>query len=589
MNAVAHNISSMFSNRQLGITTKSKAKSAEKLGSGYKINRAADDAAGLSISEKMRRQIRGLTQASNNCQDGVSMCQIADGALAEVDDMLHRITELSVKASNGTNSPSDRKDIQGEIDELVAEIDRISTTTKFNELYLFKGTDKLITNSDGTPAVEGDIPFSAFKITNVNLGNTPYTGGVDNINHLGLKAVVDLPGSGFNGKEYNLIYDIGSTSNSDMQISYNSSGTTVVDKDILSNMTFTGTGGSLTNPADPLYRTFKYENATTGVDLDIKQTIVANESNPENKFYTISFEVKNNSAFNVDVDYMFEADTAYNDDDNCETYFVSGNKVGQTVLYDSGYTGSNPNVLKQSAPTSFSIINADEALAFSEKISFVDAPSKFIIGAYSNIEGLDLYQGDYGGLSLGHSTNRMDLAFGAIYDYNLAAGATKSVTMNYGIAKTENDPNLLGNKITRSNNSFEHSNKLDVWLQAGGENTHGFYVEIDEMNSTVIGINDLDVSTINGARSALDKIDGALKKVNENRSKIGAQQNRIEHSIKNLDNVVENTAASESRIRDTDMASEMVKFSKESILQQAGESVLAQANQSPQGVLSLLQ
>ena len=146
---VQHNLTAMNSNRMLGITTGAQAKSTEKLSSGYKINRAADDAAGLSISEKMRKQIRGLTQASSNAQDGISAVQTAEGALTEVHDMLQRMNELAVKAANGTNSEDDRQYIQDEINQLVTEIDRVAETTKFNETYLLKG--------DNT--VEGDINF----------------------------------------------------------------------------------------------------------------------------------------------------------------------------------------------------------------------------------------------------------------------------------------------------------------------------------------------------------------------------------------------------------------------------------------------
>ena len=138
---VQHNLQAMNSNRMLGVTTSSQAKVTEKLSSGYKINRAADDAAGLSISEKMRKQIRGLDQASNNAQDGVSAVQTAEGALAEVHDMLQRMNELAVQAANGTNSTSDRTAIQNEIDQLTTEIDRVAETTKFNETYLLKGGD----------------------------------------------------------------------------------------------------------------------------------------------------------------------------------------------------------------------------------------------------------------------------------------------------------------------------------------------------------------------------------------------------------------------------------------------------------------
>jgi flagellin len=146
---VQHNLTAMNSNRMLGITSGTQAKSSEKLSSGYKINRAADDAAGLAISEKMRKQIRGLTQASNNAEDGISAVQTAEGALTEVHDMLQRMNELAVKAANGTMSSSDRQNVQDEIDQLTTEIDRVSTTTKFNETYLLKGDD-----TDGASATK---------------------------------------------------------------------------------------------------------------------------------------------------------------------------------------------------------------------------------------------------------------------------------------------------------------------------------------------------------------------------------------------------------------------------------------------------
>ena len=171
---VQHNLTAMNSNRMLGVTTKTQAKSAEKLSSGYKINRAADDAAGLSISEKMRKQIRGLTQASTNAQDGISAVQTAEGALTEVHDMLQRMNELAVKSSNGTNSESDRDAIQAEIDQLTTEIDRVAETTKFNETYLLKG-DKSLANEHSFSYMKFkkdqavDAKFNTDKATGITL------------------------------------------------------------------------------------------------------------------------------------------------------------------------------------------------------------------------------------------------------------------------------------------------------------------------------------------------------------------------------------------------------------------------------------
>ena len=160
---VQHNITAMNANRMLGVTTNGQSKSTEKLSSGYRINRAADDAAGLSISEKMRKQIRGLSQASTNAQDGISCVQTAEGALTEVHSMLQRMNELTVQSANGTNSTVDRNAIQAEIDQLTTEIDRVSETTKFNDTYLLKGddTNKVTTKtSSATFAIQAGKEFT---------------------------------------------------------------------------------------------------------------------------------------------------------------------------------------------------------------------------------------------------------------------------------------------------------------------------------------------------------------------------------------------------------------------------------------------
>ncbi len=162
---IQHNLTAMNSNRMLGMTQVSQAKSTEKLSSGYKINRAADDAAGLSISEKMRKQIRGLTQASANAQDGISMVQTAEGALNEVQDMLQRMNELAVKAANGTLSSDDRGYIQNEVDQIMSEIDRVAQTTKFNEAYLL---DSSFTLGDPVTGFYGKLDETIVG-TNVDL------------------------------------------------------------------------------------------------------------------------------------------------------------------------------------------------------------------------------------------------------------------------------------------------------------------------------------------------------------------------------------------------------------------------------------
>ncbi len=337
---VQHNLTAMNSNRMLGITQGAQAKSSEKLSSGYKINRAADDAAGLSISEKMRKQIRGLTQASANAQDGISAVQTAEGALTEVHDMLQRMNELATKAANGTMSSSDKNDVQNEIKQLSIEIDRVATTTKFNETYLLAGSS---TGKLENKAWNGSLSF-ALQV------------GADNLssNRIGVQ-----------------IFAINASS----------------------------------------------------LGVGVKDDLSAND---------------------IVTSYHFGVD---------------GN------------------------------------------------------GSIVSIAGADL------------------------------ESQTNSVTVKAGSI-----------------------------LPIGGTAKGGY----------------ISVKTTSTARAAIDNISAAIKLVSARRSQLGAIQNRLEHTIKNLDNVVENTTAAESQIRDTDMASEMVKYSNNNILMQAGQSMLAQANQSNQGVLSLL-
>lgn len=189
---VQHNLTAMNSNRMLGLTTKTQAKSTEKLSSGYKINRAADDAAGLAISEKMRRQIRGLAQASANAQDGISVVQTAEGALNEVHDMLQRMNELAVKAANGTNQEEDREYIQSEVDALIDEVDRVAQTTTFNERSLLDGTltdVELQVGAEGTAGNQIKLTISAMSATGLKI-NTLKGTGVSGVNGSAAKASI---------------------------------------------------------------------------------------------------------------------------------------------------------------------------------------------------------------------------------------------------------------------------------------------------------------------------------------------------------------------------------------------------------------
>ena len=457
---VQHNLQAMNANRMLNVTTGQQAKSTEKLSSGYRINRAADDAAGLTISEKMRKQIRGLDQASTNAQDGVSSVQTAEGALTEVHSMLQRMNELAVQAANGTNSKeSDRQAIQDEIDQLTTEIDRVAETTKFNEIYLLKGD-----SNGGTKNVFMKGHDAGLKGTLTDSAKTA-TFVMDDLK-AGDKVTIA-------GKEYSI-------------------GSTVADAK-----------GSFAAAA-------KDEKVTVdGVEYTVAENAGAADAGA-NKIVLADIQAKVKAGSTVS--YKGKDITAMNDDNN------------------DGIDDDDSSVIsKDVAETK---ITAE--LTAANNIGTVDHAATV---AKTAANGKTTYT-----ITKGYATVADTLSF------NLHVGADADMT----------------NKIT---------------------------VDIDTMNSANLGIKGLNVTDATGtaATYAVDAISDAIAKVSSQRSALGAVQNRLEHTIDNLDNIVENTTTAESRIRDTDMAEEMVEYSKNNILAQAGQSMLAQANQSTQGVLSLLQ
>ena len=457
---VQHNMQAANASRMLNITAGQQAKSTEKLSSGYRINRAADDAAGLSISEKMRKQIRGLDQASTNAQDGVSAVQTAEGALTEVHSMLQRMNELSVQASNGTNSQTDRDAIQSEIEQLTTEIDRVAETTKFNETYLLKGDDNAATK---------EVYMKAHDA--------------------GLKG-------------------------------------TLTDGETTG--TFKVAAGALDAGKSV---TIGGKNYTIGATLDETKKLAADQKTVNKAKVTVNgveytsdgTDLKDAGGTALDTDQIKAGDT------------VSYNGTTLTAMKDDdgdGIDDSDSSVI--SAAKAVELMTAE--LTAANNIGATKTAATIQAGTYAKDTGVTFE------ITKGKADAAQQLSF------NLHVGSDADMT-----------------------------NKINV--------------NIETMNSAYLGIQGLNVSDDSGkaATYAIDAIADALQKVSDQRSSLGAIQNRLEHTIDNLDNVVENTTSAESRIRDTDMADEMVKYSKNNILQQAGQSMLAQANQSTQGVLSLLQ
>ena len=457
---IQHNIEAMNANRQFNIVGGTLAKSARNLSSGYKINIAADDAAGLSISEKMRKQVRGLSQSSLNAEDGISLVQIADGAMAEIQDMLDRGVELSVKAANGTLSNSDKTAIQQEIDQLVTEIDAIKERTKFNEVYVLKGDAKYAT---------------------VNVPATPIASG-------GLPSWVRNGGS-FDAGKLSETYTDSSGKHSAASLDFSAFTTDSAKSELI------GQGFNSTCCTCNEYYSIQFTDKT------VNETITGNKSFIF-KVGIGDMVMGSNSPSEL-IDRIVDATT---------NSIVSGNPNGHNTIFKKD--ANNPNKL----------------------------------WIYDKRDGVKPQQFQGWGL------------FGK--------GAMNVIPAHQEYRRFE----LME----------------DLALQVGDETAEFMHLKLPAISGYALGLDKLDVRKTGGAEESITAFGAAKDQVSADRSRLGAYQNRLEHAVKNLDNVVENTTAAESQIRDTDMATEMVKYSNMNVLSQAGQSMLAQANQSKQGILSLL-
>jgi len=550
---VQHNLKAMNANRMLNINTNASARSTEKLSSGYRVNRAADDAAGLAISEKMRKQIRGLTQGSRNAEDGISAVQTAEGALAEVQDMLQRMNELCVQAANGTNSITDRKYIQDEIDQLVTEMDRISETTKFNETYLLKGDDTQPENLVHT--------FNYIKGDEID-----QTGQSKVVNSSGAKVKVDYNGTD-NVYVVNAASISASTVNNPMSADVVSKGSDFTK--YCDDGTKVGASSSITAlklSAD--YAVFK--NTKLDPDALEIQTGTKNLVSKDNKDAYI-YDVKTKNVIHVKAG---EDLSAYVEE-------IAGEKGKYTMKEQYRLLYNANDKATAVANTSLGYPAAADKLEPKDLIGAV-SENKLYNKDGVEVSGMGLYKyfnenGDYKG--------------GLFADKDATLKITEQKEVNGKTASL-----YFGGYISNLSEKVVAPLTFNVHAGSDSDLTNRISATIDTMSAAGLGVNKLKSTSIgivdetgDNAREAIDVVGEALKIVSTQRSILGAVQNRLEHTISNLDNVVENTTAAESAIRDTDMAEEMVKFSNNQVLMQAGQSILAQANQANQGVLSLLQ
>lgn len=591
---INHNMGAMNSKRNMKINNKASSKSIEKLSSGLRISSAGDDVAGLSISEKMRSQIRGLEQASRNAADGITLIQTAEGALNETNSILQRMRELSVQSINDTNNESDRNAIQKEINSLTSEINRIANNTEYN-------TKKLLTGGDGKGIKAINLDFNGTEVTHTK-GNDAVTKGmkvgVDIKAGLSSNAIPRPDGFNFELKGVALSVSFVHLPNGNVgDITYATQNNGVI------------TGGQIkiTNTQDGTLEAKDVEKvAKATAELFQKQI----DSNP-----TLNGEFK---AYNKGSQIIIEALDSNGTVSNGEMKItgIASSKNGLTVsdANTGNVVGNGATIGKQDIPAK----GASTTIDFSNVAATLD-DIKALVDAGMSINGqtiqfFDSTDGPYKGKAIG-----IDIKGVTNAEQLVDAIITQTQNKLHGVELTKDGNNKL---VITSTTKGEHSkleifngnsyNKdIEISLQVGSNENQSMLVSIGEMTAKglgLVGVGDgfrtvyevddgegnynvecsLDVTTAKNAQNAIGIIDEATKKVSTQRSALGAYQNRLQYVVNNLNYSAENTISSESKIRDIDMALEITKNAKSNVLLQAAQSMMAQANSAPDQIIQLL-
>ena len=512
---IQHNISAINANRQLGINNNSVAKNLEKLSSGYKINRAGDDAAGLAISEKMRSQIRGLDQATNNANDGISLVQTAEGALNETHSILQRMKELATQSSNGTyQNDVDRENIQKEVDALKSEIDRISTSTNFNKINLLdgslgnaKGATSIKTlNAGATAAITSDVAAVTQKQT-ITIGEQ----ATANAGDAGTFEMIYLDADG-KAQKFSVNYTSGANATASATAIYNAinASTDAAAKDLVKNYDITDNGDG-----------------------------------------TITFAAKETGASKFEI-----------------------LKTSQTEAGADANTGASEGTLVAGKSAATNVAFAGQTIAKSGDFTLEIDGKKFQI-LKTGEEATSGYIGIY-------TDNGTSVGADAVASI---AAQLKGHGVNASIDATTNTTIV----IAKPSDADANSKALTLQIGASASADQQVSLNIGDMSSKGLGITTVDVSSQDNALASIQTIEDAINQVSGTRADLGALQNRLEHTVNNLGVTSENLTSAESRIRDVDMAKEMMEMTKNNVLTQAAQSMLAQANTQPQSILKLLQ
>ena len=533
---VQHNVSAMNANNAMSKNVAGLKKQTEKLSTGYNINRAADNAAGLAISEKMRSQIRGLTQATSNANDAISLIQTAEGGLQETEDIMQRMRELAVQSANGTYTDEDREQIQYEVDALKSEVDRIAGSTEYNEMKLLDGSldgahgstgeygarfGEAIT-ADGGNAVlnKGSTITSNIKDVKVNFTTGASGKGGENAawDEDGKELTINLvKGQSYSQNEIDELVKGANqqkegqgASAPDLKITLEGGRTKTISEGVETGGTV---AGARATSSVALTQALVGHQTTEGYADSIKFT--SNSYGKDERQITVKFDVAAGKE---------EVKTAEADGDD----FTKNGKFELHLATGTEYSEDDIERIMAKAGLDYSVELSD--------------------------------------------TNKPD---GDVKLYANNAVTLSAATMANGTGVGKDAIKSTGEGLT-----FQ--------IGANGVEDQRLTVNVGDMSASALGIGGISVAKQDDANAAINKLDDAIKTVSTQRAKLGAVQNRLEHTVNSLNTANENMTASESQIRDTDMASEMIKYTKSNILQQASQSMLAQANQQPQGVLQLL-
>ncbi len=626
MLSVKTNMLAWNAGRQFKINEKADAKRTEKLSSGYRINRAADDAAGLSISEKMRRQIRGLTQASSNAQDGISMVQSAEGALNEVHEMLHRANELAVKAANGTLSDEDRAMVDAEVQQIKREIYNTAKNTVFNEIRLFP--DDGLSPKAGSVLASYDYEVT-FDFANGSVAVNQQANGVSSRPGVQVNsgsALADKIANQYIPNAVQQIFDA-------FPSFATAQGTTEIKMAL--NVKFIDGPGNTLALAGYTYSPSGGKPKTMYINVDaadFKDADIGSGSDKEKQLEsTIAHEL-----MHTVMQYNLTDGMSGRNGEKYPTWFVEGtaqlagggfptNWNNELLYYadklaDEDDTSQDANIAKylqkytmQGRPYGHGYLGAAYIgyLANKQNGGSADVTGANIAGGMDLIFG-DLIKGkkldqaikDRTGKSISEinglfSSGNGDLTeFARKLAFNSKDGAGSVIVSQAagGLGAGGAGKPIIGSgagsgafTIDPSQVNVDFSGgSANVAIQVGSEAGQHIDFKLYQMNTQALGLADMNVNTVEDASDAINFVKEAIINVSSVRSHYGAVQNRLEHTIANLDNVVENTTAAESRIRDTDMAKEMVAHANSQVLLQAGQSMLAQANRSSEIILGLL-